>query len=624
MREFDLYLKLEKCSFNVSEVEYLGMIVKHRSLAMDPVKVAGIADWPIPMTVKDVRSFLGFANFYQHFVPHYLDTAHPLLDLTKKTHPWSWDHSCNDAFTALKATFTSQPVLHLPDLSTPFAISTDASKHTSGGVLLQKDINKEWRPCTYLSQMFGPAECNYNIYDCELLAVMRALDAWRHYLLGSPTMVHIFTDHKNLTYFRQPRNLNCRQARWLLDLSEFDLMFEHILGRNLCAPNTLSCQPDHIPTSDTDNEAVTLLPDELFVNLIDTSLSDKLHSSSTSDPLVLDALHALPGAVPATFRSHLSDWHYDAGILTYQGRVYVPADATLRHSVVACHHDHPTAGHPSILKTHQLVASEFWWPGLASYVCSYVQGCASCQQHKVNTHPSHPPLLPIPSSCSRPFQQISCNLITDLSLSNGFDTLLVVVDHGLTKGVILCPTKKTIDAAGVASLFFSKVFKRFGLYDKIISDRGPQFASTFTKELGKLLGYELALSTAYHPQTDGETECVNQEVETYLQIFCGSNPASWAQHITLAEFTHNHRPHSITNQSPFFLMMGYEPRVLPTIISETSLPAVQDRLHSLLAIRKEALAAHDLARQTMKSRTWRGFQPFKKGAKVWLEGRNLK
>ena len=168
--------------------------------------------------------------------------------------------------------------------------------------------------------MFGPAERNYDIYDWELLAVMRALDAWHHYLLGSPTTVQVFMDHKNLTYFRQPRNLNRQQARWLLNLSEFDLTFNHILGKDLCAPDALSCQPDHIPMSDTDNEVVTLLPDELFVNLIDVSLSDKLCSSSASDPLVLDTLHALPSAVPATFRSQLSNWHYNAGILTYQDR----------------------------------------------------------------------------------------------------------------------------------------------------------------------------------------------------------------------------------------------------------------------------------------------------------------
>ena len=128
-------------------------------------------------------------------------------------------------------------------------------------------------------------------------------------------------------------------------------MFEHVLGKNLCAPDALSRRPDHVPASDMDNKAVTLLPDDLFVNLIDTSLSDKLCHSSASDPLVLDTLHALPGAVPTTFRSHLSDWRYNASILTYQGHVYVPTDAALCHSVIARHHDYPTAGHPGILKT---------------------------------------------------------------------------------------------------------------------------------------------------------------------------------------------------------------------------------------------------------------------------------
>ena len=157
---------------------------------------------------------------------------------------------------------------------------------------------------------------------------MRALDAWRHYLLGSPTTVQVFTDHKNLTYFQQPRNLNRQQARWLLDLSKFDLTFKHIPSQDLCAPNALSCHPDHIPASDTDNEAIILLP------------------SSASNLLVLDALHALPGEVPAAFCSCLSDWCYNVGILTYQGHIYVLANGNLHHSVITRHHDHPTAGHP--------------------------------------------------------------------------------------------------------------------------------------------------------------------------------------------------------------------------------------------------------------------------------------
>ena len=158
-----------------------------------------------------------------------------------------------------------------------------------------------------------------------------------------------------------------------------------------------------------------------------------------------------------------------------------------------------------------------------------------------------------------------------------------MVDHGLTKGVILCPTKKTITAEGIANLFFHKVFLHFGLYDKIISDKGPQFASGFTKELGRLLNYDLSLSTAYHSQSDGETEWVNQEIETYLQTFCGDNPTSWTDSISHAKFTHNHHPHSITSQLPFFLMMGYEPHALPSIIQNSTIPTVETRIKNLTA-----------------------------------------
>jgi hypothetical protein len=512
----------------------------------------------------------------------------------------------------------------MPDLSAPFAIATDASKYTSGTILLQTDSNGDWHPCSYLSQSFGPAERNYDIYDRELLAVIRALKSWHHYLHGSPFPIQAFTDHKNLTYFRQPQALNHRQAWWLIDLADLDLKMIHIPGKLLAGPDALSRRPDLLPTSDLDNEGVTLLPPSLCVNVIDIALSHHIESASAGDPLVLQALQSMNEDIPLPFRSCLSNWQVEAGILTYQGRVYVPNNNSLRKAILQCCHDHETTGHPSYLKTRQLISAEFWWLGLASYIRKYVEGCATCQQNKANTHPTVSLLTPIKSSASRPFQQLFCDLITNLPLSDSFDSLLVVVDHGLTKGVILCPTKKTITTEGVAALFFHKVFLRFGLFDKVISDRGPQFASSFARELGKLLKYDLSLSTTYHPQTNGETEHVNQEVETYLRIFCGSSPMSWAEMIPHAKFAHNHCPHSITGKSPFYLMMGYDPHALPSVIADTSFPVVKTRLRTLTPTRNEALAAHELARQVMASRTQCSFTPFAKGDKVWLEARNLK
>ena len=196
------------------------------------------------------------------------------------------------------------------------------------------------------------------------------------------------------------------------------------------------------------------------------------------------SLQSIDSSIPPAFRSRLSDWQHIDGLLTYKSHVYVPPTDSLHHEILRQCHDHPTASHPRFLKTRQVVSTDFWWPGLASFVRNYIARYATCQQNKTNTHPTTPPLTSISSSSLLPFCQISCNLITDLPPSNGFDSLLVVVDYGLSKGVILCPTKKTVTAEEIVSLFFHKVFLHFGLYTKIISNRGLQFASKFAKELG--------------------------------------------------------------------------------------------------------------------------------------------
>ena len=190
---------------------------------MDPVKLDSIVKWPPPTKVKDVRSFLGFANFYQRFIPDYSNIARLLIDLIKKNIPWQWDTLHDKAFSTLKSLFLSQPTLQLPDPSHSFALAADVSKFASGTILLQTDPNGDWHPCSYLSQSFSSTERNYDIYNRELLAIIRALKTWCHYLHGSPFPVQVFTDHKNLTFFCSPQRLNRRQARWLLDLADFNL-----------------------------------------------------------------------------------------------------------------------------------------------------------------------------------------------------------------------------------------------------------------------------------------------------------------------------------------------------------------------------------------------------------------
>ena len=467
----DLYLKIEKCCFEVPEVEWLGMILSANRIGMDPIKLQGIADWPTPKNVKQTQGFLGFANFYRRFIASYSHLARPLNDLTKKDLPWDWTPECEDTFTSIKHRFSEAPVLLMPDPTKPFLLATDASKYATGGVLSQRDGNGIWHPCGFISQSFSEAERNYQIYDRELLAIIRGFETWRHFLMGSPHKVTVHTNHKNLTFYRTPQKLNRRQARWQLFLSEFEFELIHVPGNRMAVPDALSRRPDLCPEEDNDNEDQIMLPEEVFVKTMDVELHKQFTEIRTWDKVIMDALDAIKQGGTLPMKSALKDWREEDGIIFYKDRVYVPPNDKLRHKITCCHHNLTMMGHPGRFKTLELIRRDYWWPGMYTFVHQYVEGCAICQQNKVNTHPTTPPLMPIKGpDNTRPFSQLSVDLITDLPPSNGFDSLMVVVDHGLTKGVILTPCTKTIDAMGVAKLFLENVYKRFGLHDSLISD----------------------------------------------------------------------------------------------------------------------------------------------------------
>ena len=369
---------------------------------------------------------------------------------------------------------------------------------------------------------------------------------------------------------------------------------------------------DEVDTSNH-NQDVVLLPPTLFIKAIDITLANKIALSSPSDPLVFAALHALDNGKSLLARASKHDWHYDDRKLYFKNQLYTPK--TAQQDLVLSIHTSEACGHGRIFCILNLLQWDFWWPRMTTYVWKYVAGCAICQANKVNTHPTVLALLPLNSDYTCPFQQVSVDLITNLPPSGSYDSVMVIVDHGLMKGVILCPCNKNIDAADVAKLFFLHVFHHYGLYDKCISDRGPQFTSAFARELACLLKYDLKLSSAYHPQIDGETERVNQELETYLHIFCDEHSEKWTDFLPMAEFSHNSAIHSTTNKSPFSLILGYEPRSYP-LIRKTFIPALETHLRELEDSRKEALAAHKKVQRTMKERISSKFHPWKSEDKV--------
>ena len=213
-------------------------------------------------------------------------------------------------------------------------------------------------------------------------------------------------------------------------LQDFNLTFIHTLGMAMGPADTLSHLSD--PDTSSDNANVTLLPDDLFIRSINTALVNKIASSSSTNPLILDAINSLHASSSLFPHSALTDWWYNTPHLYFKNCLYIPPNT--HHDLVTTVHLPLTSGHRGFFCTYSSLSHDYWWPGMSSFVRQFITGCTLFQQMKVNTHPTVPALSPLPSSCTCPFQQLSVNLITDLPLSNGFDSLMVMVDHGLLKG----------------------------------------------------------------------------------------------------------------------------------------------------------------------------------------------
>ncbi|ESK84309.1 reverse transcriptase-rnase h-integrase, partial [Moniliophthora roreri MCA 2997] len=234
----------------------------------------------------------------------------------------------------------------MPDDEKPFIIEADASKWATGAVLKQQGSDGELHPCGYISHAFTATEQNYEIYDRELLAITNALKAWEHYFLGRAHPVTVLSDHKNLTYFRTAQKLNRRQARLSLYLTQFNLRLVHVPGTKMVQSNALSRRPDLVDEEENDNDNIVMLPDKLFVNVIDIELKTMLEEALPSDEFLQMTIESLIKKGTPPIKSSLQDWRTEGRLLFYKERIYVPNDQALRRLIVKTIHEALPHGHP--------------------------------------------------------------------------------------------------------------------------------------------------------------------------------------------------------------------------------------------------------------------------------------
>lgn len=663
LREADLFLKPEKCQFRTTEVDYLGLKISPGHIGMDPVKVSGVTDWPVPRNVRHVNQFLGFCNFYRRFVEDYAGITRPLENLKRKDVAWRWGVEEQAAFERLKAAFVEAPVLVMPDMDAPFRVEADASDFAMGAILSQKDASGDWRPVAYFSKALQPAERNYDIHDKELLAVVRALETWRPYLEGNPHIIDIFSDHRNLEFFMTSRDLNRRQARWSIFLNRFNFVIHHRPGRLSSGPDELSRRADHeVPAGAQDNTDLHILPPHRVgtlpgstvgggvasrsckravvlemarcgtsevvakvgqVILSDAEILEKVKLASKSDP-ALEVMWNLDTA-PGLVRTRMKDFKVEDGLVRFRGLVYVPDDDEVRRLLLQLYHDAIPAGHPGIANTTSMLSRNYYWPRMSEYVARYVDGCETCQKTKPRRQKPYGPLQPleIPDG---PWQHITTDYIGPLPPSRGCDAIQVVSDK-MTKRVHFLGAHTTDGAVEMCDAFMDRVWCLHGTPKKVVADRGPQFAARYTARMWERMGIKRALSTAHHPETDGQTERVNQELEIYLRAYVDFYQDDWMDWLPFAEFAYNNRDHSAIGMSPFFAEYGYNPTFSIDPVNSQSVPKADERLDRIRDTQQELKGLLEMAADRMKRfhDVWVAEAPdYMVGDKVYLERADLR
>jgi transposase InsO family protein len=660
LQEAGLQLDIDKCEFEVQTVKYLGFIITAgKGIQMDPAKVEAIASWEAPTSVKAIRSFLGFANFYRRFIKGFSDLARPLTQLTKKGVPFAWTEETETAFNDLKTRFITAPVLGQFDPEAETVLEADSSGWAIGGSLSQYDASQNLRPIAFFSQKNTPAECNYGIGDKELLAIIKCLDEWDAELRSVRTFT-ILTDHENLQRFMTKQKLTERQIRWAEKLSRYNFKIVFRPGSQAIVPDALSRREQDKP-QDPSDERVQAREVQLFdphtgllsqdvrngVTLMASSTQDATATANLDDEWATAAMHdqqyqlALQAVqegqqtFPKKAELKLSIAECDVldGRLRYRERLWVPASETLRTNLMQQIHDSGLSGHPGRHAMLDLLSRQFFWPNISQDIRRFVRNCETCGRTKSWREQKRGLLKPLPIP-NRIWREISIDFIVDLPPSRRSQAInCMVITDRLSKGKIYEPMTD-ISAEAVADRLLWCFVRHHGIPAGIVSDRGPQFVGHLWKRLCSQLRITRRLSTAYHPETDGATERANQELECYLRIFASYAQDDWEELLPIAELASNNKSSSSTGISPFFMTHGYHVDLLdtpttpyPETPSKTPIEQAEDIVAKLKHAQDWAQAALTLAQQQQEKHANKHRQPspqFKVGDRVWLSLKNLR
>ena len=561
LRDEHYHAHPEKCEFMRDEVSFLGHVVNSVGIAMQKHKVAALAEWPVPKTRREVRGFLGLAGYYRRFVQGFSKIAEPLTLITGDLVAWQWAEAQQTAFEELKRRMSSAPILVYANPSRPYVLQTDASNSAIGAVLAQQQDDGTERPIAFWSHKLNKAEYNYSATEKELLAIVLSCEHWAGYLEGSQHPVLVRTDHQPLTWLNDRPVVTARLARWVVRLTGYDFKIDYVKGKENVVADALSRRSDLEETArgeiadmrkegqgdrvrlaavradETDVSSVDEGHGELTVN-IDT-LWERMRAAAQHDS---DYERRLKGS------QQDDKWERRDGLLwASDGAVWVPDDRELKTLVVQLAHD--WAGHFGISRTLRKVRQHCVWDGMTREVEDYCRSCVTCAVNKSTNQRPGGALrqLPIPA---QPWDSIGIDFVGPLPPSDSGNDCIMVIGDRFSKMVLLSACKLTINGKQAGLLALKMLLPHLVVPRSIVSDRDVRFTGSCWSQMWAQMGARLDMSTAYHPQTDGQTERTNRTIQTMLRMYVTERKGEWEDWLQMAAAAYNSTVHESTGKTP--------------------------------------------------------------------------
>jgi len=489
-----LLLKPSKCSFHQEEVVFCGHYVGKKGIRPTEDKVTAMSVRPRIRTAKDIQSYLGSVVWFHDFIPDYAAITEPLTRLLAKSTSFNWGQEQEDAITILIHLITTAPVLKYFDALLETFVYSDASDYAIGGWVGQRHPDGI-HPVAFWSRKMTSSERKYHIYEKKLLALISIIEKESHLLRGVRFTCN--TDHKSLESLQSQPKLSGRQARWILQLQEYDFRINYHPAHQ----NKVADWLTRNPAVESHCTECKVKLGTIATSLVRSTILDDISTAYATDPLARQLAswkENIASASPderrfaSLFTKIGNLWYRQEASRTehsFKTRLYVPANPSIRTQLLDRYHDLPSVGHQGAQRTANRLLSHYWWPGARESVTRYSKSCEICQRHKEVNHSKYGYLHPLPIPEDR-FQEVSIDWFFLPRSVEGFDSVMVIIDR-LTKLLCLVPCKKTDSAKESARQFIKHWYSTGkGLPTTINSDRDSKFTSNFWSELRLALGIQ--------------------------------------------------------------------------------------------------------------------------------------